>query len=214
MSGGAPLRAGVVGVGSLGQHHARIYAELPGTRLVGVVDADRRRAQEIAARHGARVFPDPGAPAAEIDLATVATPTTAHESAALPLIEAGVPVLVEKPIAADVAAAERLIAAAGSRGLPLMVGHTERFNPAVAALIERAGDPRFIEIHRPAPFVPRSLDVAVSRERQLPDPDRCRARPGGAPGASCTAGCHRALAEEARAALAALERGEGFEPSI
>ena len=168
------LKAGVVGVGSLGQHHARLYSELDGVELVGVVDTDAERAAEIAARHGVKTFSDIGALAREIDLASVATPTIAHAQIAEALIEAGVATLVEKPIAEDRPAALALVELARSRGVPLMVGQTERFNPAVSALIESCAAPRFIETHRLAPFVPRSLDVDVVLDLMIHDLDLCR----------------------------------------
>ncbi len=170
----APLRAGVVGVGSLGRHHARLYATLGVTRLVGVVDTDPARAEQFASAHGARVFADAEALAREVDIASVATPTTVHETTALPLIEAGHAVLVEKPIAPTVEAARRLVERAAATGAPLMVGHTERFNPAFAALQERVREPRFLEIHRLAPFTPRSLDVDVILDLMIHDLDLCR----------------------------------------
>ncbi|MCE5248471.1 Gfo/Idh/MocA family oxidoreductase [bacterium] len=170
----AKLRAGVVGVGHLGRHHARLYATLPRTTLVGVVDADPAQAAAIAAQHGARVFPTVEALAAEVDALSVATPTTFHEEVALPLLEAGKSVLVEKPITTTVEAGRRLIAAARKSGATLMVGHVERFNPAIAALRERVRDPRFLEIHRLAPFTPRSLDVDVILDLMIHDLDLCR----------------------------------------
>jgi predicted dehydrogenase len=169
-----PLRAGVIGVGHLGRHHARLFATLPGTRLVGVVDSDRSRAEEIARRHDARVFDDPESLAREVDLASVAASTTAHEELAAPLLDAGVATLVEKPIAADTAAGARLVELARSKGVPLAVGHIERSNPAVAALAERVREPRFLEIHRLAPFKPRSLDVDVVLDLMIHDLDLCR----------------------------------------
>lgn len=170
----APLRAGVVGVGHLGRHHARLYASLPGVTLVGVVDSNRAQAETIAAQYGARVFADAASLAREVDLASVATPTTAHEEAATPLLEAGRPVLVEKPIAPSVEAGQRLVALAARHGVPLMVGHTERFHPAIGALKDRVSDPRFLEIHRLAPFTPRSLDVDVILDLMIHDLDLCR----------------------------------------
>lgn len=169
-----PLRAGVVGVGALGRHHARLYASTPGVKLVGVVDLDRARAQEIASTYGARVLPSPEALAREVDLASVATPTTAHEKTAMPFLEAGKAVLVEKPIADGLDSARRLVERAAAGKTPLMVGHTERFHPAFAALKERTTDPRFLEIHRLAPFTPRSLDVDVILDLMIHDLDLCR----------------------------------------
>jgi len=168
------LRAGVVGVGSLGQHHARLYASMDHVELVGIVETDAARAEEISGKHGARVFPSVEALAREVDMASVASPTTTHEQATSALLDAGVATLVEKPIAASLEEAERLVDHARSRGVPLMVGHIERFNPAVTALLERARRPRFLEIHRLAPFVPRSLDVDVILDLMIHDLDLCR----------------------------------------
>ncbi len=169
------LRAGVVGVGHLGRHHARLYASLEGVRLVGVVDTDAERAAAIATEHGAEVFPDVKTLAGEIDLASVATPTIHHEEVASVLLDADVPVLVEKPITDSLASARHLIDTAARRGVPLMVGHTERFHPAIAELCERVGRPGYLEIHRLAPFVPRSLDVDVILDLMIHDIDLCRA---------------------------------------
>jgi len=168
------LRAGVVGVGHLGQHHARLYATLDGVRLVGVVDADRARAEEIAARHGARVFESVESLAREVDVASVASPTSVHLETARPLLEAGVATLVEKPIADTVAAGRELVDVARARGVPLMVGHIERFHPAIAAIRAELTAPRFVEIHRLAPFVPRALDVDVVLDLMVHDLDLCR----------------------------------------
>ncbi len=174
MSAARVLRAGVVGVGSLGQHHARIYTQMKGVELVGVVDTDADRAAEIAERHGVSVYPDTESLARMVNLATVATPTLFHEEAATPLLEAGVATLVEKPIAAEMAVGERMIALARRRGAMLMVGHTERFHPVVSALIEASAHPRFLEMHRLAPFVPRGLDVDVILDLMIHDLDLAR----------------------------------------
>lgn len=168
------LRAGVVGVGSLGQHHARNYAAIDGVRLVGVVDADPERAEQIAARHGARVFPDAESLEREVDLVSVASPTTTHEEVTSVFLASGVATLVEKPIASTLEESERLVALAAKHAVPLMVGHIERFNPAVSALLREARDPRFVEIHRLAPFVPRALDVDVILDLMIHDLDLCR----------------------------------------
>lgn len=170
----APLRAGVVGVGHLGRHHARLYSTLPGTRLVGVVDRDGERAAEIAREFGARVFPDGASLAREVDLASVAVPSSAHEQEAVPLLDAGVATLVEKPIAPDLDAARRIVERAARRSVPLMVGHTERFHPAIALLREQMTRPRYLEVHRLAPFTPRSLDVDVVLDLMIHDLDMCR----------------------------------------
>jgi predicted dehydrogenase len=169
MSG--PLRVGVVGVGHLGRHHARILGAMPGVQLVGVVDSSEARAQEIAAASATRAFTDPAALDGQVDAVTVAVPTESHLDVALRFIEQGVHVLVEKPLARTVAEADRLVAAAATRGVTLAVGHTERFNPAVAAARERLRGPRFIEAHRLGTFPERSLDIDVVFDLMIHDLD-------------------------------------------
>lgn len=202
-----PLRAGVVGVGHLGKHHARIYAALPGVRLVGVVDVDRDRAGAIAAEYGAEVFDSVGALAQQIQVASVATPTRHHAEVALPLLDAGVSVLVEKPIAETQDDALRMIEQAQVRDVRLMVGHTERFQPAVAALLARLRDPRFVEIHRLAPFVPRSLDVDVVLDLMIHDLDLSRLLLGGSELTLLDASGTPALTERVDIATARLRFG-------
>ena len=169
--GDPPIRAGVVGVGHLGQHHARIYAELPEAELVGVVDRDAARAREIADRHGCRVFESAQALAAEVQAASVAVPTEFHAAEAIPLLQAGVDVLIEKPLAPSLDEADRILAAAEQAGRQVMVGHTERFNPAVRALALAVDRPRFFEIHRLAAFSARSTDIDVVLDLMIHDLD-------------------------------------------
>ncbi len=169
-----PLRAGVVGVGHLGRHHARLYASLPGSILVGVVDHDGEKAARVAREHGVRVFPDGASLASEIDVASVAVPTRDHEREAVPMIDAGVATLVEKPIAPDLDSGRRLVERAARRGVPFMVGHTERFHPAISLLRGQLTRPRYLEVHRLAPFTPRSLDVDVVLDLMIHDLDMCR----------------------------------------
>jgi predicted dehydrogenase len=164
-------RVAVVGVGHLGQHHARILAAMPEVDLVGVVDTAPGRAAEIAARHGTRAFEDAAALVGQVDAVTVATPTTSHVDVALPFVRSGAAVLVEKPIAAGVAEADRLVTAAEERGTLLGVGHTERFNPAVEAARPFIADPRFIEIHRLGTFSERGLDIDVVFDLMIHDLD-------------------------------------------
>jgi predicted dehydrogenase len=166
-----PLRVAVVGVGALGKHHARILSSLSGVSLTAVVDVNRARAEEIAAAHRARALFDAGQLDGQVDAVTIAAPTEAHAELALPFLEAGIPVLVEKPIARTVAEADRMVAAAGRRGVALAVGHTERFNPAVAAAREVLVDPRFIEVHRLGAFPERSLDIDVVFDLMIHDLD-------------------------------------------
>lgn len=165
------VRVGVVGVGALGQHHARVYADLPGATLAGVYDVNPARAAEVAARHGVPAFSDLRELTAVADAISVAVPTVDHHRVARTLLEAGKDVLVEKPMTARLEDAEDLIGLAGAKGAILQVGHIERFNPAVDALRKAALQPRFIEVHRLSPFSPRSLDVDVVLDLMIHDLD-------------------------------------------
>jgi predicted dehydrogenase len=165
------LRVAVVGVGHLGQHHARLLSSMEGVELVGVVDIRRERAEEVAARVGTRACTAPADLAGDVDAVSIAVPTDAHVEVALPFIHRGVAVLVEKPLAASVADADRLIAAAEERGVLLAAGHTERFNPAVAAALPLVSEPRFIEVHRLGTFPERSLDIDVIFDLMIHDLD-------------------------------------------
>ena len=164
-------RVAVVGVGHLGQHHARLLAEMPDVDLVAVVDTKPDRAAEIATRHATEARVDASTLVGQVDAVTIATPTMSHVEIALPFIEAGAAVLVEKPMAATLAEADTLIAAAEARGTVLAVGHTERFNPAVAAAVPLVSRPRFIEIHRLGTFPERSLDIDVIFDLMIHDLD-------------------------------------------
>jgi predicted dehydrogenase len=170
-AGGRPVRVGVIGVGALGQHHARVYADLPGATLAGLYDIDRRRAVEVAARHGARVFDHLRDLLPEADAVSVAVPTIDHHRVARALLEAGKDVLVEKPMTTTVGEAEDLIRLAGERQAVLQVGHIERFNPTVAVLKATVSKPRFIEVHRLGSFSPRSLDIDVVLDLMIHDLD-------------------------------------------
>ena len=165
------MRAAVIGVGHLGRHHARILASLPGITLAGVVDTNRDRASQVAAEHGTQAFGDVSEISGRVDIVVVAVPTESHAAVALPLIEAGVHALVEKPIAQTVAEADALIAAAKKARAVLAVGHSERFNPAVAAARAYVTDPRFIEVHRLGVFPDRSLDIDVVLDLMIHDLD-------------------------------------------
>ena len=171
MSSARPLRVAVIGVGHLGRHHARILSGLAGVRLAGVLDLNRQRAQEIAAACNTEVLTDLAHLPGTVDAVTIAVPTESHLGVALPLVKAGVPVLVEKPLARSVADADVLLAAARARGVTVAVGHTERFNPAVAAARAHLGVPRFIEVHRLGTFPERSLDIDVVFDLMIHDLD-------------------------------------------
>ena len=160
-----------MGVGHLGRHHARILSALPGARLVGVADLNADRAAEAAAKAGARAVTDHRELADEVDLVTVAVPTTAHLEVARTFLERGVSVLVEKPMAASLAEADELIALAARSGATLAVGHTERYNPAVQAIASVVTTPRFVEVHRLGTFPDRSLDIDVVFDLMIHDLD-------------------------------------------
>ena len=164
-------RIAVIGVGHLGQHHARILAAMPEVDLVAVVDRKPGRAADIAAKHGTAPLADASALIGRVDAVTIATPTVSHVEIALPFVEAGVAVLVEKPLAASLAEADRLVEAAAARGTLLATGHTERFNPAVATALPLVSSPRFIEIHRLGTFPERSLDIDVIFDLMIHDLD-------------------------------------------
>jgi predicted dehydrogenase len=164
-------RIGVIGVGHLGQHHARLLASIEGVELVGVVDTNRARAEDIAAKYGGLPFSDSRDLLSRVDAVTIAAPTLAHVELALPFLDAGIATLIEKPIASSVEDADRLIAAAARRPAILATGHTERFNPAVAAALPLISEPRFIEIHRLGTFPERSLDIDVIFDLMIHDLD-------------------------------------------
>lgn len=165
------LRVAVIGVGHLGKHHARILSSLPGVELVAVVDTNRARAGEIAAEHKTRALFDARELIGQVDAVTIAVPTERHRDVALMCLNAGISVLVEKPMARSLAEADEMIAAADAGGLTLAVGQTERFNPAVSAARPLLTDPRFIEVHRLGTFPERSLDIDVVFDLMIHDLD-------------------------------------------
>ena len=165
------LRVGVVGVGFLGQHHARLLAGMDNVSLAGVVDIDQSRATEIAARYRTRAFTEASTLLPEVDAVTIATPTVTHIDIAMPFVDAGVAVLIEKPLASGVGDADRLLDAAARRGTLVATGHTERFNPAVATALPLVTSPRFVEIHRLGAFPERSLDIDVIFDLMIHDLD-------------------------------------------
>lgn len=168
------LRVAVVGVGHLGRIHARILAAREDVDLVAVVDRDEARAGEIAAQLGTRPLGGIEDLPADLDAAVVAVPTTVHESAAVPLLRRGVSCLVEKPLAPDLAAADRILEAAALGRARLAVGHVERFEPGVRRVAEMGLEPRFIECHRLSTFAFRSLDVGVVHDLMIHDLDLVR----------------------------------------
>jgi predicted dehydrogenase len=166
-----PVRVGVIGVGALGQHHARVYAGLSGVQLAGVYDIDAARAAEVAGKHGGRAFGSLEELLPEVDAVSVAVPTADHHRVGRSLLEAGKDVLLEKPMTTTIAEAEDLIALAEARRAVLQIGHIERFNPAVDTLRATVSRPRFIEVHRLGSFSPRSLDIDVVLDLMIHDLD-------------------------------------------
>jgi predicted dehydrogenase len=164
-------RVAVIGVGALGKHHARILAALPGVDLVGVVDINESRAREIGGLVNAPSFTSAAEMFGHVDAVTVAVPTEAHLSVAVPFLERGIGVLVEKPLARSAREAREMIEAARASGAVFGVGHTERYNPAVAAVRPLLDHPRFIEVHRMGTFPDRSLDIDVVFDLMIHDLD-------------------------------------------
>ena len=168
----APFRVAVIGVGHLGQHHARLLASMADVHLAGVVDTKPGRAKEVGSKYGVPGFTQlSDLPLEGLTAATIAVPTISHLDVALPLIDRGISVLVEKPLAGSIAEADRLIEAAARRDVVLASGHTERFNPAVVAALPLVSNPRFIEIHRLGTFPERSLDIDVVFDVMIHDLD-------------------------------------------
>lgn len=176
----AALPVGVVGVGALGRHHVRHLSTMTGVALVGVHDADAARAAEVAGEFGVKVFSDLEALLATVEAVTVAVPTAAHAEVGIAALDRGVAVLMEKPLAATLDDADALIAAAARNGMPLQVGHVERFNRAVRAAQPHFEDPRFLESTRLAPFQPRGTDVPVVLDLMIHDLDLILHLTGGA----------------------------------
>jgi predicted dehydrogenase len=165
------LRIAVIGVGHLGKHHARILSTLPGVELAAVVDVNRERADEVAARHGTRALYEARELAGLVDAVTIGAPTEVHCEIASRFLASGIPALVEKPMARSLVEADEMIAAAAQGGAVLAVGHTERFNPAVEAARPLITSPRFIEVHRLGTFPERSLDIDVVFDLMIHDLD-------------------------------------------
>lgn len=158
-------------MGHLGRHHARIYTELPGVKLDSIADTDPGRRFKIAMSTGARSFEDYHDMVDRVDLVSIVVPTSYHLKVALPFIEAGVNVLVEKPLAATEDEALKLCEAAKANNVVLQVGHIERFNPAIQAAAQVINDPRYVVADRIAPFTFRSVDIGVVHDLMIHDLD-------------------------------------------
>jgi predicted dehydrogenase len=164
-------RVAVIGAGSFGRHHLRILSKSPNAQLAGVADSNPDRASAAAAEYACPIFTSTTEMSGKIDAAVVAVPTSAHADVGCTLLENGIDVLVEKPIASDLASARRLVETAARQERILQVGHLERFNPAVVALKDMVRLPLFFEIHRLSLFSPRSLDVDVVLDLMIHDLD-------------------------------------------
>lgn len=168
-SGSRPtrLRMGVVGTGALGRHHVRILSEMPEADLVGIYDQNPEVAADLARKHGTVSMNSLEELAGEVEAVVLAVPTFAHAGLGCQLLERGVHLMVEKPMASDLEEADQLLAAAGSQ--VLAVGHVEFYNPAVQALLSVEEPARYLEIQRLSPFTPRSLDVDVILDLMIHD---------------------------------------------
>src|SRR5271165_1660305 len=165
------IRVAVVGTGEFGRNHARVYRELAGTDLVGVVDLDFARAGKVAQEFHTLAFKGIEELRGRVDAVKVAVPTIAHADVGCRLMEMGLDVLIEKPMAATLPEADDLLAAAKKHQRILQVGHVERFNPAVLAVEPVVKRPLFFEVHRLGVFTPRSLDVDVIFDLMIHDLD-------------------------------------------
>ncbi|MGD2155058.1 MAG: Gfo/Idh/MocA family oxidoreductase, partial [Gemmatimonadales bacterium] len=166
-----PVRVGVVGVGSLGFHHARILRQLRETRLVGICDLDAQRAAEVASQLDTRSFDDLSELLDQVDAVTIVVPTSSHFEVGMLALDHGCDLLIEKPITPTTAEADELIRRAAQRDRIIQVGHIERFNSAVRACEPYLESPLFVESHRLAPFVRRGTDVPVVLDLMIHDID-------------------------------------------
>ncbi len=167
-------KVAVIGVGYLGQHHARIFSELPECELVAVVDVAPERAAEIAAKHGCRAETDFRKVIADVDAASIVVPTVAHFGVAIEFLRSGKDLLIEKPFTTTVSEGVALLREAQKSGSVLQVGHIERFNPGVAELLGHYKSPTLIETQRRAPYNPRGTDVDVTLDLMIHDIDIIR----------------------------------------
>jgi len=165
------VRTAVIGVGSLGQHHARILAAHPDSKLEYVVDADEKRAQKIAKASDTNYLTDFTGVIGKVDAVVISAPTQFHYQIAKPLLENGIHCLVEKPFTLNVSEAQELIELAQKKNLVLQVGHVERFNPAIIAAAPFVHNPRFIEVNRLGPYDPRTAHIGVVLDLMIHDLD-------------------------------------------
>lgn len=165
------LRMAVVGVGALGKHHARILSQMDGVDLVGVAEKRSEIANQVAENCETVAYADAAELLDKVDAAVIAVPTCAHEAVAADFLEAGIPLLIEKPLAASLAESRRLVAQAESTNTLLQVGHIERFNPATRVAWPLIASPRYIRAERTSPFAFRSMDIGVVHDVMIHDID-------------------------------------------
>jgi len=173
------VRVGVIGAGSLGQHHVRLLRDIEGARLVGFCEVRPERAHQVSSELGVPAVPSLETLLEQVDAVTVVVPTIGHHEVAKAALERGIHVMIEKPIAATLAEADELVAIATRTGALIQTGHVERFNRAIRAALPFIDTPRFIESDRLAPFNPRGSDVAVVLDLMIHDIDLVRTLVGG-----------------------------------
>lgn len=207
------IRSAVIGVGYMGRFHAEKLAASAGADLVAVADTDTARAQTVAAALGCAHEPDYSTLLPQVDAVCVAVPTEQHHAVVSACLEAGVHVLVEKPLSRTLEEADALLALARAKGLVLQVGHLQRFNPAFQALAAQGGRPLFIDIERLAPFKARALDVDVVLDLMIHDLDLVLAL-AKAPIEQVSASGFRVLTETIDIANARIEFSDGCIASV
>jgi predicted dehydrogenase len=165
------INVGVIGVGSIGVHHARIFSDIEGVNLVGIVDSDYAKAQELASKYNCMAFLDYTDIMDSVDAVSIAVPTTLHFQIGMDCLKHNKDLLIEKPITSTLEEARELIAEADKRNLILQVGHLERFNAGVSLISDMVEKPQFIESQRLSPFLGRGIDVDVTLDLMIHDID-------------------------------------------
>ncbi|NWF52084.1 MAG: Gfo/Idh/MocA family oxidoreductase [Nitrospirae bacterium] len=166
-----PVRVGVIGVGYLGQHHARIYSDIEGVELAAIADIDENKAYSLAEKFGCKTYSDYRKILPMVDAISIVTPTTSHYNIALECLKAGKDILVEKPLTDNIRDADKLVAESEKNGCILQVGHIERYNPTFIKGSEIINEPEFIEAERISPFYGRGTDVDVTLDLMIHDAD-------------------------------------------
>lgn len=176
----AIIKIGVIGVGYLGRHHARIYSGIDGVELSAVIDPEPGRAEDIVKQYGGKAYADYKDAIRHVDAVSIVTPTSSHYEIALECLKAGKDLLIEKPITVEASEADELIGEANKRGRIIQVGHLERYNPAVMAVAGLVKEPVFFEAERGSPFLGRAADVDVTIDLMIHDIDIISGFLGGA----------------------------------